>query len=424
LAGPRTALLWARNFRVFYVGYVTSVFGTAMASVAVIFAVLNSGGNAVDLGYVMAVRICAQVIFILGGGVLADRIGRRQIMLAADLLRFSAQAALAGALFAGRPTIWLFAALAALQGVGEAFFGPALGALAVDIAPRDQLGSANALTGLAESVSSVAGPALAGLLVATAGPAVVIAADAASYAVSVASLAMLALPGRDPRTAAGQRHPLSLVRDLRAGWATFRSRSWLWVTTVQFSLFNLLTWAPYLVLGPVLAADYLGGARAWGTIMAANGVGSIIGGLLALGLRPRRPLVAATLATFGYPAPCLILALRLPLPAVAAGTLLAGTGSALFLTFWMTTLQQQVPEDQLARADAFVTFGTFSFGSAGLAIAGSAAAVLGAGQVLGFGAAWSAVSSVIVLTLPAIRSVPWLHRRDARSGQDNDLERT
>ena len=111
-----------------------------MSSVAIIFSVLATGGTAAELGYVMAARITTQVVFILGGGVLADRLGRRPVMLAADLVRSAAQGTLAAALFAGRPQEWLFVAMAALVGAGEAFFGPALGALTADIAPQDRAG--------------------------------------------------------------------------------------------------------------------------------------------------------------------------------------------------------------------------------------------------------------------------------------------
>jgi hypothetical protein len=129
-------------------------------------------------------------------------------------------------------------------------------------------------------------------------------------------------------------------------------------------------------------------------------------GQLAIGQR-RRPLLAATLATFGYPVPGLLLALRAPMPGVAAGALVAGVGSALFDTFWTTTLQQQVSGELLARADSFVTFGAFGPGTAGLAAAGPAAAALGAGRVLGFGAAWATLSGLVVLALPVIRSLRW-----------------
>jgi predicted MFS family arabinose efflux permease len=398
----RTVVLRGRNFRRFYIGYATSLLGTSMSAVGVTFAVLDGGGTPADLGYVMAARIVPQVMFVLGGGVLADRLGRRPAMLGSDALCCAAQATLAAVLLAGRPHIWLFALLAALVGTGEAFFDPALGGLAVEVAPREELGSANALRGLAQSVAVVVGPSLAGLLVAVAGPAAVIAIDAASYGVSMAALALLRLPQ------AGRGHRRSLLREAGEGWAEFRSRTWLWVTTLQFALFNLITWAPYLLLGPVLARDYLGGARAWGVIMAANGAGSILGGLAALGRRPRRPLVVATVATFGYPVPCLLLALHAPAYGVGAGAFAAGLGGTLFSTFWTTALQQQVPAARLSRASSFVTFGAFGPGTLGLAIAGPAAALAGASHVLAAGAAWAVLSSLVVLLLPSIRAITWL----------------
>jgi MFS family permease len=372
-----------------------------MSAVAVTFAVLDNGGSAADVGYVIAARILPQVVLVLGGGVLADRLGRRPVMLGSDALRCAAQAALAAALLAGRPAVWLIAALAALVGVGEAFFMPALDGLTVEIAPRDELGNANALLGLAKSATGVAGPALAGLLVVVAGPAVVVAIDAASYGVSVIALGGLQL-GR-----AGHRPGQSLLRAMAEGWGEFRSRPWLCATTVQFALFNLITWAPYLVLGPVLAHAYLGGARAWGLIMSAFAAGAVLGGLAALGRRPRRPLLAATLATFGYPVPCLLLALHAPVAGVAAGAFAAGAGGALGQAFDTTVLQQQVPADRLSRVSSFSTFGAFGPGTLGLAIAGPVAALAGPGAVLGFGAAWAVFGTLVMLSLPSVWAVRW-----------------
>jgi MFS family permease len=397
----RLAPLRERNFRLFYAGYVTSLLGTSMSGIAIIFAVLGSGGTAADLGYVAAAGIVPQAALILAGGVLADRLGRRPVMLCADALRCCAQAVLAIALFLGRPQIWLFMLLAALVGTGEALFAPALDALKVQIAPGDALVSANALTGAASSATRIAGPALAGILVALTGPAPVIAVDAVSYGASMLALGMLRLPGFRPASA----H--SLLGELGEGWHQFAGRTWLWLTTVQFALFNLITWAPYLVLGPVLARDYLGGARAWGLLQAASGAGALLAGLGLLGRRPRRPMLAATLGTFGYPVPCLLLALRAPGPAVAGGAFLAGAGGAVFLTFCLTTMQQQVPADSLARVSSFVTFGAFGLGAAGLALAGPVAQVAGITRVLGASAAWAVLSSAVVLALPATRAVRW-----------------
>jgi predicted MFS family arabinose efflux permease len=412
-----------RDFAHFFAGYATSLLGTSMSALAVSFAVLDSGGTASDLGVVLAAGIVPQVLFMLGGGVLADRIGRRPVMLGADAARCAAQAALAGAVLAGRPALWVFILLAMARGTGDAVFTPALSGLTVELAPPDDLVNANALLSAARSAAVVAGPSLAGVLVALAGPGTVIAIDAGSYAISVLALASLRLPAARQervrrsagRAAAGsaavQRRAarVAVVRsgleDLREGWAEFRGRAWLVITTVQFTLFNLLTWGPFLLLGPVLCRDYLGGAGAWGAVMACYGAGSVLGSLLALGRRPHRPMAAATAATFGYALPCALLALHAPVAGVAAGALAAGTGSALAGTFSAAAEQQQLPAGVLARVTAFQVVTAFAFGPLAFAAAGPVAAVLGARTVLGFGAVWSTLSCAVVLALPAVRAV-------------------
>ena len=250
---------------------------------------LDNRGSPTALGLVFAASVVPQVLLLAVAGAVADRLGRRRMMLAADVLRFGAQASLAAALFAGRPAIWLFVLLAWLEGSGEAFFAPALSALTVEIAPWHQLGNANALYGLATSVTRIAGPALSGVLVAFAGPAVVVAADAASYLASVLALSLLQLPRTENAEPGGHGRRI-LFSDMAEGWSDFRSRNWLWVVTVQFAFFNLITWAPWMLLGPVEGHSYLGGAAVWGAIMAVQGAGAIVAGLLSLGRRPRRRL--------------------------------------------------------------------------------------------------------------------------------------
>lgn len=426
-------MLRDRDFARFFAGYATSLLGTSMSALAVSFAVLDGGGTASDLGVVLAAGIVPQVLFMLGGGVLADRIGRRPVMLGADAARCAAQAALAGAVLAGHPALWVFILLAMARGTGDAVFTPALSGLTVELAPPDDLVNANALLSAARSAAVVAGPSLAGVLVALAGPGTVIAIDAGSYAVSVLALASLQLPAarqeRVQRSAGravagraaigpGAAGPVAVQRraarvavvrsgleDLREGWAEFRGRAWLVITTVQFTLFNLLTWGPFLLLGPVLCRDYLGGAGAWGAVMACYGAGSVLGSLLALGRRPHRPMAAATAATFGYGLPCALLALHAPVAGVAAGALAAGTGSALAGTFSAAAEQQQLPAGVLARVTAFQGVTAFAFGPLAFAAAGPVAAVLGARTVLGFGAVWSTLSCAVVLALPAVRAV-------------------
>jgi MFS family permease len=410
----RVGVLGERNFRRFYAGFVTSLLGSSMSTVAIAWAVLESGVSATGLGLVFTANVVSQVLLLPLAGAIADRLGRRRVMLGADVLRCGAQATLAIALAVGRPTPWLFIVLAWLGGTGTAFFTPALDALTVEMAPQDQLANANSLYGLAGSATGIAGPALGGVLVALAGPAVVVAADAASYAVSVLSLSLLRLPSPEPTRARGtERARPTLRADLAEGWADFRSRTWLWATTVQFAFFNLITWAPWMLLGPVMGRAYLGGAAVWGAIMAVQGAGAITAGLLCLGRRPRRPMVVATVGTFCYAVPDIPMALHAAAPWVAVAAFGCGAGSAIFATFESTTMQQQIPPEKLARVSSLTLFPAYGIGIIGYAIDGPLAAVFGPALVFGVGAVYGLLSSAVMLAIPSVRAVRWLDQNPA-----------
>jgi MFS family permease len=394
-------LLAEREFRIFFAGYSTSLLGSAMSRIALAFAVLENGGSAADLGFVLAASVFPQVLVGLSAGVLADRIGRRPVMLVSDACRLTVQAAMAAALFAGRPPLWLFLLLPALLATAEGFFSPALSGLRAEIITTEKRPDSNAMLGVAQSAATIAGPALAGLLIALTSPALVIALDAASYGASVAALALLRLPP-------ARRRDQSAGRDLAESWQVFRSQTWLWVTTAQYSLMNLFTWAPYLLLGPILARQYMGGARSWGVVIAAFAAGAVLAGLLLLGRRPRRPLTVAAAGMFGYSVSCLLLALHAPVYVLAAGALAAGAGSAVAVTLESTVQQQRVPREMFARVGAITLTGAFALGSAGWAVIGPLADLVGPTPVLAFATAWGIASAAVVLALPAIRQVTWV----------------
>ncbi len=371
-----------------------------MSPIAINFALLDRGVSPAGLGVVMAAGVVPQVLFMIGGGVLADRLGRRPVMLATDTGRAAVMATMAALLFAAAPPVWVFAVLAALRGTGDAFFTPALGGLRAEISAPDRLPDANALLGVAQSAAMVIGPALAGTLIVAISPAAVVAVDAGTYAVSVLALFVLRIP---PAT-----HPTGTAwRDLADGWSQFRAHSWIWLTTAQWSLLNLFTYAPYLVLGPVLARDYLGGARVWGIVIGAQAAGAVLTGLLLIGRRPARPLLASVLGTVAVPLPCLALALHSPAVVVGAAACAAGAGITLSGTFWSTAMQRRIPAGMLSRVTALNATGSFALGSFGLALVGPAAAALGAAHVLAFAAAWGLASGLVVCCLPPIWAVRW-----------------
>ena len=259
-----------------------------------------------------------------------------------------------------------------------------------------------------------------------AGPAVVVAADAASYAVSVLALSLLRLPGREPAGAPGTEPAArsTLRAEMAEGWADFRSRTWLWAVTVQFAFFNLITWAPWMLLGPVMGRAYLGGAAVWGAIMAVQGAGAITAGLLCLGQRPRRPMVIATVGTFCYALPDIPMALHAAAPWVAAAAFGCGAGSAVFATFEGTALQQQIPQERLARVSSLSMFPAYGIGVIGYAIDGPLAAALGPALVFGAGAVYGLLSSAVMLAIPSVRAVRWLDHSQAPDPEPHETHET
>jgi MFS family permease len=189
-------VLHIREFRLLFAGHGVSVFGDRMVVVALAFAVLELGGSASEVGLVLAASWVPAVASVLVGGVVADRISRRTVMVAADAVRVGSQGAMAALLITGSAEIWMLAALAGVTGAATGFFGPAATGLLPDVVPADGLQPANALRSTAASVSEILGPVAAGLIVAAAGAGWAIAADALTFAVSGVCLVPFGWAGR------------------------------------------------------------------------------------------------------------------------------------------------------------------------------------------------------------------------------------
>ncbi|HEX8753027.1 MAG TPA: MFS transporter [Solirubrobacterales bacterium] len=367
-----------------------------MALVALAFAVLEIGGSASEVGLVLAAGTFPLVATVLAGGVVADRASRRAVMMAADLVRVVSQGALAALLIAGVAKVWMLAALAGVGGAATGFFGPASTGLLPEVVLAEQLQPANALRASATSTGEILGPVVGGVLVAAAGAGWAIGVDAASFAVSAACLAMLRLPARAAAV------PSSFLADLREGWASFRSRRWVWTFVAYFAIGNLL-WGAWGTLGPIVSARELGGAAAWGTVLAAMGAGALAGSLLAVRAKPRRPLLFAALADGLFALPLALLAATPPVVPIACGALLSGAGTALGLSVWESTLQRHVPGESLSRVSSYDWFGSLVFYPLGLAIWGPIAAALGTGTSLWLTFGLGAALTLALLAVPDVR---------------------
>jgi MFS family permease len=397
---PSSAMgvLRLREFRLLLGAQAVSMVGDRMVGIALAFAVLELGGSATEVGIVLACRTAPLVATLLVGGVIADRVSRRAVMVVADLSRLVTQGAIAALLIGGVAEVWMLAVLAGLTGAAGGFFNPAAVGLLPSIVPSERLLEANGVRATALSGGEIAGPVIAGLLIAGVGPGWAIAIDAATFLVSALLLAGLRLPATVPRV------PSSFVSDLREGWGVFRSLTWVW-TFVVFAAFGNLVSAAWSVLGPVVADRSLGGAVAWGTVLGATGIGALIGSLVAIRARPHRPLVLAAVAYGLFVFPLAFLAAGAPVAVVAFGAFLGGVALMLGNSVWEATLQARVPEESLSRVSAYDWFGSLAFNPLGMAIWGPIAGLIGIHTTLWLAAALVLASTATLLAVPAIRGL-------------------
>lgn len=364
------APLGVPDFRRLVVGTAISRFGNGLASVALAFAVLDLTGSLTLLGLVVAARSIANVALLLLGGVLADRLPRGLLLTGSSVLSGLAQLGIAGVVAARADAVWLIAALAAVNGAASAVSQPLATALVPQTLPDGRLQEGNALARMSGNLTSLLGTGIAGVVVAVAGSAVAVGVDGVTFLLAAAAWARLRAPAPDRSTTT------SFVQDLAHGWHAFRTRRWLWTVVAAFTVANCCYAGAVMVLGPAYADSTIG-RPSWGLVQAALPAGLVLGGVVALRLRPRRPLVVALLCTLAFS--CIPLGLGLvPVPwALVLVFLAAGVGAEVFEVLWQTTVQQRVPAELLARVSSYDLLGSFVAIPLGQLLAAPAAALLG-----------------------------------------------
>lgn len=400
--GSALGALSEPQFRLLWIGQTASAAGDALIPVAVAFAVLGIGGTATDLGIVFASFTVAHVALVLAGGVVADRLPRQLVMVACDLVRFAGFVILAVLLITGNAQIWHIAVGVAVIGGASAFFLPASGGLIPQTVSAGRLQQANALMSLSRSATGIFGPPIAGLVILTQGIGVIFLVDAATFVLSAISLLML-------RPTPGEARPTEqhFFADLAAGWQEVTSRRWILAAIIAFALSNMAG-SGFFILGAVIANDKLGGAPAWGLILTGGAIGGVIGGLLALRLRPARPLAVGFLLTTLTALPLLALVGPLPVLLIAGALLLSVAGSQLANTWWYTMLQQHVPEHARSRVSSYDWLVSLVFQPLGSMAAGPLAVAIGSPMTL-IGAAGIAVAANLgVLAVRDVREVRWV----------------
>ena len=285
--GRRFPVLRHRDFLLLLADRLIAPGAMAFSIVGVSFAVLDAGGTPADLSYVVAAQLAPCLVFCLLGGVIADRIAPQRVVAASNLLVALGEGTFGILVLTGRPQLWQMMLLEVVTGSGIAMFYPASQALLPGLVPAEELQQASALSRLAMNMAMMSGAAVAGVVVAAVGPGWALTICGAGVTATVPMLLSIkAGVARAPSAAS------SVLRDLWVGWSEFRSHTWLWVIVAQYCLVMMAWFGGFEVLGPVVAKAHLGGAAAWGAIMAAQSVGLVAGGLLSLWRSPRRPMLA------------------------------------------------------------------------------------------------------------------------------------
>jgi MFS family permease len=375
--------------------------GDLMVLAALPFAVLSIGGSMTQVGIALAAQAVVLAALLLFGGVGGDRLARRSVVIVADLCRFGSQGIVAVLLVSGSAEFWQLVAAQAVLGAGAAFFMPAMQGLISQAVRPERLQKANALRGMAVSIGSVAGPAIAVGVLAVAGPGWAFAVDAASFLLSAVLLAKV----RVPASAAAPHRAGSVRHDLAAGWREFRRTTWVWVIVTEFAILNSLVFAPFFVFGPTVSADSLGGPAAWAAILAALGAGEVLGAVIAMAWNPSRPLLAATLTITLWAVPLLLLATLAPVGLIAAGAAAAGASLAIFGALWETILQTRIPIQLRSRLSSYDLLGSFALIPLGYMLGGLEQELFGAGPGLIAAAAVIGVATFAVIAVPSVREL-------------------
>lgn len=400
------AVLRIRDLRCVFASTLVSDLGDGVITVALAFAVLDLTGSVTDLGIIMAARLIAQVVVMIIGGVVADRVSRRTVMVTADLVRCGGQAAIGTLLITGHATVLELAVSQVIIGAASSFFIPASTGLLQTVA-GDHIQEANALNVIASSGSSMVGPALGAVLVAAIGANWALVFDGASY---LASALLLARMSTSAAAAIGRSAgPSTFLADLRGGFNEVTSRKWLWSTIIRFTLANMFG-CTFPVLAPVICRQHYGGAAAYSSLWVFFAIGMLVGGSSLLKFKPEYPLRVGL--AIGTPALAsgIALGLHAPIYVVDFLQVTAGIGMTASNALWWTAMQENVPAEAMSRVISYEYASTLSLAPVGAALAGPLAHALGVSPAL---VACSVATIAIDATALLVRDVRMLRSRAA-----------
>jgi MFS family permease len=412
MSQPRQAAVLSalrfRPFRFLAAGRFAVMFGNAIAPIALAFAVLDLTGSVTDLGLVVGARSLANVVFLLFGGVVSDRLPRQVILIATSVIAALTQAGMAAAILSQTVTIPYMIVLSAINGMVTAFAFPASMAIVPQTVPDEARKQANAINRFATSAALMGGSATGGMIVAAVGPAWGLAVNAATFIIAALLFAFVRVSAYRTDASGGR----SVLRDLREGWTEFARHTWVWTTVIAFMFFNMAVVGAVHVLGPAIADDAIG-RRMWGIVLASETAGMAVGAIVAMTLRVRRMLLFGVICSSGAVFFQLGLAIAPHAAVLVPAAFTTGLVVQQFNIAWDTSLQDNIPPDRLARVYSYDSLGSLVAIPLGQVAVGPLSVAIGASESMLVAAG---VVAVAVFSLLASRSVRTLEHFPGATG--------
>jgi MFS family permease len=373
-----------REYRVLISALAISIFGSGMWAVAMVYQVIHLGGGPLELSLVAAAGSVGLVAFVLAGGIAADRIPQRRLIIAVEGANLAVIAAISGLAIAGWLQLWHVAAGAFVLGVGAAFFFPAYSAILPRILPAEDLLAANGMEGSMRPVlQQAAGPAVAGVVVAALSPSHAVTAVALCHLAAFVVLNFLgqhalAAPVNGAEVSGVPDGKSSFFQDLREGVSYTLRTPWLLWTLIWACISVLFLIGPIEVLLPFVVRDQLGGdSSMFGFLLAVMGVGAALGSLLTASLRlPRRYLTVMMVSWGAGSLPLAAVGIMDSFWTIAAALFIFGATGSVGMVIWGTLLQRRVPPRLLGRVSSLDFFVSLALMPVSMALAGPAAEVL------------------------------------------------
>jgi MFS family permease len=396
-------------FKTLLIARIISNFGNGLGPIALAFGVLGlEGATATSLSIVMAAQLGPMVLFMLFGGVLADRFPRAMVVGVSDVFLSAFVIANGVMLINGTATVFSLAVIAFISGSLNALWWPAFAGLIPEIVEEDDLQSANSVVALGANGANITGTVAGGIIVAGIGAGWAMVADGISFLIAGLLVFTLRKYGK---TREQTEHSPTVYDDLVHGWKEFSSRSWVVAVVAGYSIIAMIFESVFAVVGPVHAEQELGGPKPWSWILAALSAGMIAGVLVSLKVRPKHPLLIGLSAQLGVVAWIVTMGATNWIPLIMISAFFAGIALDFFMVLWQTAMQSNIPRESLSRVSSYDAFGSLALAPVGLIVAGPLTEKFGSSTTL------IAMGVIFIAVLAAMLAVPAVRQLEGKTSE-------